>query len=463
MNWLDAFLKKLTAPHGAAPGDSMPEFTPRAQQTLALARKEADRFHHNFVGTEHLLLGLLKLGQGGAVNVLLKLGLSLEKVRAEVEKQIGTGPDLERIGNLPYTPRVRKVLALAAREAKELNHTYVGTEHILLGLLRERDSVAARVLRNCGIDTEQTRQEILEELDPLGVAAAARAGISKPVPSEPAVDRSELPRDRFTPRVRRTFTLALEVAEWRNQAVVETEHVLLGLVLMGQGVAASVLIRIGVNAETIAAHFDPPSPAKPASANAEAPQFGALVKEVLTLAEEEARALEHAYIGTEHILLGLLRQPHGGAGRIFKELYVDPEALRKQVMLAFEVKNVEPKAGEAGDKILEQFGSRHTETFAKKTSAAPNPSPVPTLPNMPSEPVDLTQRYDVYCVERNEILVVHRNVRFRSARSLIPQSDSDPTSDFVELEQPDGQTFFIAKSAIIRFCAPGAKLDIENL
>src|SRR3974390_1773468 len=141
-------------------------FTPRAQQVLALARKEADRFNHNFVGTEHLLLGLIKLGQGVAVNVLQKLGLDLETVRMEVEKQVGTGPDQKMIGNIPYTPRVKKVLALAAKEAKALNHTYVGTEHILLGLLREGDGVAARVLKNLDVDIEQTRQEILKELDP---------------------------------------------------------------------------------------------------------------------------------------------------------------------------------------------------------------------------------------------------------------------------------------------------------
>src|SRR5580704_9568756 len=141
-------------------------FTPRAQQVLALARKEADRFNHNFVGTEHLLLGLIKLGQGVAVNVLQKMGLDLETVRMEVEKQVGTGPDQKMIGNIPYTPRVKKVLALAAKEAKALNHTYVGTEHILLGLLREGDGVAARVLKNLDVDIEQTRQEILKELDP---------------------------------------------------------------------------------------------------------------------------------------------------------------------------------------------------------------------------------------------------------------------------------------------------------
>ena len=146
--------------------ESMNNFTPRAQQVLALARKEADRFNHSFVGTEHLLLGLINLGQGVAVNVLQKMGLDLETVRLEVEKQVGTGPDQKLAGNIPYTPRVKKVLELSKKEAKVLHHTYVGTEHILLGLLREGEGVAARVLRNLDIDIDQCRQEILHELDP---------------------------------------------------------------------------------------------------------------------------------------------------------------------------------------------------------------------------------------------------------------------------------------------------------
>lgn len=144
----------------------MNNFTPRAQQVLALARKEADRFNHNYVGTEHLLLGLIKLGQGVAVNVLQKMNLDLETVRLEVEKQVGNGPETKMVGNIPYTPRVKKVLALAGKEAKALNHSYVGTEHILLGLLREGDGVAARVLKNLEVDIERTRNEILRELDP---------------------------------------------------------------------------------------------------------------------------------------------------------------------------------------------------------------------------------------------------------------------------------------------------------
>ena len=146
--------------------DAFNNFTPRAQQVLALARKEADRFNHNYVGTEHLLLGLIKLDQGVAVNVLKKMGLDLETVQLEVEKHVPPGPDHKVAGTIPYTPRVKKVLDLASKEARQLAHTYVGTEHILMGLLREGNGVAAKVLRGLDIDLEQTRNEILKEVDP---------------------------------------------------------------------------------------------------------------------------------------------------------------------------------------------------------------------------------------------------------------------------------------------------------
>lgn len=146
--------------------DDLPSFTPRAQQVLALARREADRLNHNFVGTEHLLLGLIALGQGVAVNVLLRAGLDLEAVRKRVGDAVGRGADQRVYGSIPYTPRVKKVLALATKEAKALHHTYVGTEHILLGLLTEEDGVAGRVLREFGVQAPIMRQEILKELDP---------------------------------------------------------------------------------------------------------------------------------------------------------------------------------------------------------------------------------------------------------------------------------------------------------
>jgi len=144
----------------------MDNFTPRAQQVLQLARAEADRFNHGYVGTEHLLLGLIALGQGVAVEALRHLGVDLQSVRVEVEKAVGSGPETKTIGNVPFTPRAKKVLALAASEARGLGHGYVGTEHILLGLLREGEGIASRVLENLGVDLEEIRYEIMKTLDP---------------------------------------------------------------------------------------------------------------------------------------------------------------------------------------------------------------------------------------------------------------------------------------------------------
>jgi ATP-dependent Clp protease ATP-binding subunit ClpA len=191
MNPFKWFWEGLTTPMSSE-SENLGNFTPRACQVLALARKEADRFNHNFVGTEHLLLGLIKLGQGTAVNVLTNMGLELETVRLEVEKQVGTGPDQKMVGNIPYTPRVKKVLALAAQEAKALNHTYVGTEAILLGLLREGDGVAARVLTYLGVNIETTRQNILKELDPNYEPGALSTLPPKPVLPKTGSDTIEL-------------------------------------------------------------------------------------------------------------------------------------------------------------------------------------------------------------------------------------------------------------------------------
>ena len=295
MNWLKKIWKGFTEPLPPSPStspkaklfrptptnESLNNFTPRAQQVLALSRKEADRFNHNFVGTEHLLLGLIALGQGVAVNVLLKLGLDLETVRTEVEKQVGTGPDRKMIGDIPYTPRVKKVFAFAAKDAKALNHTYVGTEHLLLGMLREGDGVAARVLLNLGVNTEETRREILKELDP---------------------------------------------------------------------------------------NFD----------------------------------------STEDM----------------------------------------PRASEA-----------------KPTLPASSP-PAPASQTIPAgrgiENIDLTKRYDVYCSERPEVMVVYRNVLFKAVRRLL-REDRDSLADFYELEQVDGSTIFVAKYSVIKFCPPGTTPNAENV
>ncbi|MDR0740281.1 MAG: ATP-dependent Clp protease ATP-binding subunit [Puniceicoccales bacterium] len=147
-------------------------FTPRSQQVLVLARQAADHMRNNYVGTEHLLIGLVELGQGIAVNVLRKLNVTLELIREKVKELLKAQvQDLNvklslASDNIPFTPRVKRVLILAANEARALQHPYIGTEHLLLGILREGEGIAAKVLLEFGVDIESCRQGILEELDP---------------------------------------------------------------------------------------------------------------------------------------------------------------------------------------------------------------------------------------------------------------------------------------------------------
>jgi predicted dehydrogenase len=333
------FLKRIfhpaapPTPGAASSTVAMNNFTPRAQQVLALARKEADRFNHNFVGTEHVLLGLIKLGQGVAVNVLQKRGLDLEAVRMEVEKHVGVGPDQKMIGNILYTPRVKKMLALAAKEAKALNHTYVGTEHILLGLMREGDGVAARVLKNLEVDVEQTRQEILKELDPNFAPSANRDAPSNLV----AYDGHQVIWDpqteyEFTPRAQQAIALARAEAELLHHNSVDTVHLLLGLIKLGPGVSVTVLQKLGLDLEKVREEVK-----RQVAPGADQQTAGNIpytlgVKKVLAHAVGEARALNHTYVGTDHILLGLLREGDETAARVLTNLGVDVEQTRREIL-----------------------------------------------------------------------------------------------------------------------------------
>jgi ATP-dependent Clp protease ATP-binding subunit ClpC len=139
-------------------------FTDRARKVMQLANQEAQRFNHEYIGTEHVLLGLIKEGSGVAANVLKNLDIDLRKIRLEVEKLVQSGPDMVTMGKLPQTPRAKKVIEYAMEEARNLNHNYVGTEHILLGLLREQEGVAAQVLMNLGLKLEDVREEVLSLL-----------------------------------------------------------------------------------------------------------------------------------------------------------------------------------------------------------------------------------------------------------------------------------------------------------
>lgn len=139
-------------------------FTERARKVIILAKEEARRFNHDYIGTEHILLGLIREGEGVAAAVLQKLGVSLENIRLEIEKLVQPGPTTQIIGDIPFTPRAKKALELAAEEARSLGHNYIGTEHLLLGLIREGEGIASQVLLNLGSDLNTVRSEVMELL-----------------------------------------------------------------------------------------------------------------------------------------------------------------------------------------------------------------------------------------------------------------------------------------------------------
>lgn len=158
------------------------KFTNRAKQVIKLAKKEAQRLNHNYLGTEHVLLGLLKLGQGVAVNVLRNLNIDFETVKAEVEKLVGYGPEIQVYGDPALTGKVKKVFEYANEEAANLNHNYVGTEHLLLGLLRQTEGVAAQVLENLNVNLKEVRKEVLKELETFNLQLPPITGMATPPP-----------------------------------------------------------------------------------------------------------------------------------------------------------------------------------------------------------------------------------------------------------------------------------------
>jgi ATP-dependent Clp protease ATP-binding subunit ClpC len=161
-------------------------FTDRARRVVVLAQEEARILNHNYIGTEHILLGLVHEGEGVAANALESLGISLETVRGEVEETIGHGQSAPT-GHIPFTPRAKKVLELALREAMQLGHKHIGPEHLLLGLVREGEGVAARVLQKLGLDLKRVREQVIQ------VLAGGGGEVSEESPDPPLCPRCQAP------------------------------------------------------------------------------------------------------------------------------------------------------------------------------------------------------------------------------------------------------------------------------
>ncbi len=295
--------------------DKFQKFTERARKVLTLAQEEAQRFNHNYIGTEHLLLGLVREEGGVAARVLRNMGVDLAEARARVEFIVGQG-DSMIVGELGLTTRAKKVIELAVDEARKLNHHYIGTEHLLLGLIREDEGIGAGVLESLGVRLPEARRQIVQVISQGGTSVGG-----------------EMPEgfQRFTDRVRMVLTYAQEEAQRLNHNYIGTEHLLLGLVREGDGVAARVLNNMGVQLPKVRAAVES------IIGWGDSMIVGELgltprAKKVIELAVDEARKLNHHYIGTEHMLLGLIDEGHGISAGVLESLGVRLAEARRQIM-----------------------------------------------------------------------------------------------------------------------------------
>jgi ATP-dependent Clp protease ATP-binding subunit ClpA len=309
-------------------------FTDRARRVVVLAQEESRRLNHNFIGTEHILLGLIQEREGVAAQALGALGIRLEAVRARVEEVVGRGESTPS-GHIPFTPRAKKVLELSLREALQFGHNYIGTEHLLLGLIREGDGVAATVLVGLGADLESVRQKVVQLLagrpgsgvppELLADPGTRAAVIATAVPYEPgqtstspggelfraALDRLVL--RRFTVSSCRVLLLAESEALRLGTTTVGPEHLLLGLLAEGEGAAAVALGAMGIDLATARDEADRALGRRPLGGPARA-TFSDLALDALERALAEALTVGRDTVDTRELLLGLVQQAERGLG-----------------------------------------------------------------------------------------------------------------------------------------------------
>ncbi|HLJ68392.1 MAG TPA: Clp protease N-terminal domain-containing protein [Chloroflexota bacterium] len=295
-------------------------FTERARRALTLAQEESQRLNHNYIGPEHLLLGLIREGENVAMTVLAACKVRPEEVRVGLELMVGRS-ERRSVGEIGLTPRAKKVIELSLDEARRLGHHYLGTEHLLLGLLHEGESIAAGVLEKAGMSLERARAEVVRVLGEMGHD-------EQPSATEPPGAGS---LDDFTERARRVLILAEQEAKRFNHNYVGTEHLLLGLIAEGSGVAAKALNQLGVKLDKVrgAVEF--------IIGRGEGPVTGEIgltprARKVIALARDEGRRLGHHYVGTEHLMLGLIREGEGIAAGILESLGLTLEKVRHEVV-----------------------------------------------------------------------------------------------------------------------------------
>lgn len=319
--------------------DRFDKFTKPARKVLSLAHEEALRFQHNYIGTEHLLLGLLREGDGIAAKVLNGLGVELDKARKAIVLIIGQG-DRIVLGEIGLTPRTKKVIELAVDEARCLNHDSIGTEHLLLGLLQEGQGIAIGILKSLGVNLEKVRIQMLLALSPQDAATPSAEGNSGLTHSEEEKKqvndmleyRDERGRfGKFTKQARKVLTYAQEEAQRFQSHFIGTEHLLLGLLREPEDIAVKVLANLGVELKQVrsAVEFIISQEARIVLSEI---CLTSRAKKAIELAIDEARHLNHDFIGTEHLLLGLIREGEGIVAGVLESLGVNLEKVRTQTI-----------------------------------------------------------------------------------------------------------------------------------
>jgi ATP-dependent Clp protease ATP-binding subunit ClpA len=305
-------------------------FNDRAKRVVALAQDEAIRFNHNYIGTEHLLLGLVREGEGTAARVLEDLGVGLSQVRTSVEQSIGRGDSTTSPSEITLSPLTKKVIELAIDESRKLGHSHVATEHLLLGLVREGGHIGAQVLESLGVTLEKVRHETIAAIGRRATDTSAQASAFR------SPDQGG-PFNRFNDRAKRVLALAQQEAIDLKHNYIGTEHLLLGLVKEGESVAAHVLSALGIELSKVRTAVEfiigPGDIANMPSTPSEI-TISPRTKKVIELAIDEARLLGHQHVGPEHLLLGLVREGQGIASGVIESLGVTLIKVRQQVLAA---------------------------------------------------------------------------------------------------------------------------------
>jgi ATP-dependent Clp protease ATP-binding subunit ClpA len=368
-------------------------FTEKAIKVIMLAQEEARRLGHNFVGTEQILLGLIGEGTGIAAKTLKSAGITLKETRVAVEKIIGRGSGFVAV-EIPFTPRAKRALELSWDEARVLGHNWIGTEHLLLGVLREGGGVAYEVLENYAVDFNELRRSIIDEIQRatekgnlpaariadrllesdvpidenlkrvlrvLRLAEARAIALSKSelatvlkryaaelseefskmgfsLPKEVSAKETPAPAarttaflDGFTEKATKVVTFAGEESVRLGHNFIGTEQILLGLIKEGTGIAAKVLKTLGVNVKNARIEVEKIIGRGSGFISAEIP-YTPRTRRVFELAQSASQQLGHDKVGTEHLLLGLVREGEGVGARVLENLEIDFKEVEQRVL-----------------------------------------------------------------------------------------------------------------------------------